>query len=63
MLVVELLVPGDVPDVHPPERPDAAVGRQERPSVLDHERRALPAEIAAEIRRLIKSIDKICRWK
>ena len=30
---------------------------------LDHERRALPAEIAAEVRRLIKSIDKICGWK
>ena len=28
---------------------------------LDHERRALPREIATEVRRLIKSIDKICR--
>jgi hypothetical protein len=28
---------------------------------LDHEHRALPREIAAEIRRLIKSIDHICR--
>jgi hypothetical protein len=27
---------------------------------LDHEHRALPREIAAEIRRLIKSIDHIC---
>jgi hypothetical protein len=30
---------------------------------LDHEHRALPGEIAADIRRLIKSIDKICRWQ
>jgi len=30
---------------------------------LDHERRALPHDIAAEIRRLIKSIDHICRWR
>jgi hypothetical protein len=30
---------------------------------LDHEHRALPREIAAEVRRLIKSIDKICRWR
>ena len=30
---------------------------------LDHEHRALPHEIAVEIRRLIKSIDKICRWR
>jgi len=30
---------------------------------LDHERRALPRDIAAEVRRLIKSIDKICRWR
>ncbi len=30
---------------------------------LDHEHRALPHEIAVEVRRLIKSIDKICRWK
>jgi len=28
---------------------------------LDHEHRALPHEIAAEIRRLIRSIDRICR--
>ena len=30
---------------------------------LDHERRALPRDIAAEVRRLIKSIDRICRWR
>jgi len=30
---------------------------------MDHERRALPSEIAAEVRRLIKSIDKICKWR
>ena len=30
---------------------------------LDHEHRALPHEIAVEIRRLIKSIDKICHWR
>ena len=30
---------------------------------LDYERRALPHDIAAEIRRLIKSIDRICRWR
>lgn len=30
---------------------------------LDHEHRALPREIAVEIRRLLKSIDKICRWR
>jgi len=30
---------------------------------LDHEHRALPREIASEVRRLIKSIDKICRWQ
>jgi hypothetical protein len=30
---------------------------------LDHEHRALPPEIAAEVRRLLKSIDKICRWR
>ena len=30
---------------------------------LDHERRALPRDIAAEVRRLLKSIDKICRWR
>ena len=30
---------------------------------LDHERRALPHEIAADIRRLLKSIDRICRWR
>jgi hypothetical protein len=27
------------------------------------ERRDLPSDIAAEIRRLIKSIDHICRWR
>jgi|GEM_PF-1258315 hypothetical protein len=27
------------------------------------ERRDLPSDIAAEIRRLIKSIDRICRWQ
>lgn len=30
---------------------------------LDHEHRALPRDIAAEVRRLLKSIDKICRWR
>ena len=30
---------------------------------LDHEHRALPHDIAVEIRRLIKSIDEICRWR
>jgi hypothetical protein len=30
---------------------------------LDHEHRALPPEIAAEVHRLLKSIDKICRWR
>ena len=30
---------------------------------MDHERRALPRDIAAEVRRLLKSIDKICRWR
>ena len=30
---------------------------------LDYERRALPHDIAAEIRRLLKSIDRICRWR
>jgi hypothetical protein len=30
---------------------------------LDYERRALPRDIASEIRRLIKSIDRICCWK
>ena len=30
---------------------------------LDHERRALPRDIAAEVRRLIRSIDHICRWR
>jgi hypothetical protein len=30
---------------------------------LDKERRALPRDIAAEVRRLIKSIDHICRWR
>jgi hypothetical protein len=27
------------------------------------ERRDLPPDIAAEIRRIIKSIDRICRWR
>jgi putative NADPH-quinone reductase len=27
------------------------------------ERRDLPSDIAAEIRRLMKSIDRICRWR
>ena len=27
------------------------------------ERRGLPSDIAAEIRRIIKSIDHICRWR
>ena len=30
---------------------------------LDHERRALPRDTAHEIRHLIKSIDRICRWR
>jgi hypothetical protein len=30
---------------------------------LDYEHRALPSEIALEVRRLIKSIDRICRWR
>ena len=30
---------------------------------LDHEHRALPRDIAAEVHRLIKSIDRICRWR
>lgn len=30
---------------------------------LDHEHRALPRDLAAEIRRLLRSIDKICRWR
>ena len=30
---------------------------------LDHEHRALPRELAAEVHRLLKSIDKICRWR
>ena len=30
---------------------------------LDYEHRALPREIASEVRRLIRSIDKICRWR
>jgi hypothetical protein len=30
---------------------------------LDYEHRALPRDIAAEIRRLLKSIDRICRWR
>lgn len=29
---------------------------------MDYEHRALPHDIAAEVRRLIKSIDKICHW-
>jgi hypothetical protein len=28
---------------------------------IDHERRALPPKIATEVRRLLKSIDHICR--
>jgi hypothetical protein len=30
---------------------------------LDHEHRALPREIAAEVGRLLRSIDKICHWR
>jgi uncharacterized protein with von Willebrand factor type A (vWA) domain len=30
---------------------------------LDHEHRALPRDVAAEVRRLIKSIDRICGWR
>jgi len=30
---------------------------------MDHERRALPHDIATDVRRLLKSIDKICRWR
>jgi hypothetical protein len=30
---------------------------------IRQERRELPPDIAAEIRRLIKSIDRICRWR
>jgi hypothetical protein len=30
---------------------------------LDHEHRALPKDLAHEVRRLLKSIDKICRWR
>ena len=30
---------------------------------IQKERRDLPSDIAAEIRRLIKSIDHICRWR
>ena len=30
---------------------------------IDKEHRALPREIAAEVRRLIRSIDRICRWR
>jgi hypothetical protein len=30
---------------------------------MDHEHRALPHDIAAEVRRLIKSIDRICKWR
>jgi hypothetical protein len=30
---------------------------------MDHERRALPSDTAAEVRRLIKSIDRICHWR
>ena len=30
---------------------------------MDYERRALPRDIAAEVRRLLKSIDHICRWR
>lgn len=30
---------------------------------LDHEHRALPREIAHEVHRLLKSIDKISRWR
>ena len=30
---------------------------------MDHERRALSPPIATEVRRLIMSIDRICRWR
>ena len=30
---------------------------------LDHEHRALPHEIAREVHRLLKSIDRISRWR
>ena len=30
---------------------------------IDRERRDLPHDIAVEVRRLIKSIDRICRWR
>jgi putative NADPH-quinone reductase len=30
---------------------------------MDHEHRALPHDIAAEVRRLLKSIDRISRWR
>jgi hypothetical protein len=30
---------------------------------IDHEHRALPRDIAHEVRRLIKSIDRICHWR
>ena len=30
---------------------------------MQRERRDLPVDVAAEIRRLIKSIDRICRWR
>jgi len=30
---------------------------------IQRERRDLPVDVAAEIRRLIKSIDHICRWR
>ena len=30
---------------------------------IRRERRDLPSDVAAEVRRLIKSIDRICRWR
>ena len=30
---------------------------------IRRERRDLPVDVAAEIRRLMKSIDRICRWR
>jgi len=30
---------------------------------IQRERRDLPADVAAETRRLMKSIDRICRWR
>ncbi len=30
---------------------------------IQRERHDLPADLAAEVRRLIKSIDHICRWR